>query len=150
MSLQDIIREFPHLQIGDFVKTSDDDDGYNCIAWAIDSGRTDTRWDPTPLPGNYWPLDVPPGYTLDVFIVLYQKRCGYEPCDNGELEDGYEKLALYVDSYNEFAHVARQLPSGWWTSKLGDFDDISHITPFVLEADYGKVMAFMKRKRQTI
>jgi hypothetical protein len=36
MSLEDIVREFPSLKPEDFKKTSDEDDGYNCIAWAVD------------------------------------------------------------------------------------------------------------------
>ena len=146
MSLEDIAREFPNLQAGDFSKTSDEDDGYNCIAWAVDNGKTDNWWSPIKANGYYWPENIPRGVNIDAFVLLYQTCCGYERCDNGDYEDGFEKLALYVDLDDEFSHVARQLPNGAWTSKLGVYDDISHVSPFVLEADYGKIKAFLKRK----
>jgi hypothetical protein len=69
----------------------------------------------------------------------------YVPCDHGELEAGFEKIAIYVGADSEVKHAARQLPSGLWTSKLGDFEDIEHPL-FVLEGGaYGWVKRFLKR-----
>ena len=63
-----------------------------------------------------------------------------------ELEAGHEKVALYADDQGEWTHVARQLPDGWWTSKLGPDEDILHRTPQALAGDlYGQVQAIMKR-----
>lgn len=146
MSVQDIQREFPNLSPDDYSKTSDEDDGYNCIAWAVDEGKTDNWWSPILANGYYWPANVPRGVTVDIFVQLYSTQCGYEPCDNGDLEAGYQKIALYVDPNGEISHVARQLDDGQWTSKLGGLDDITHIHPFVLEADYGPVVQFLRRQ----
>ena len=47
-------------------------------------------------------------------------------------------------------HAARQLPDGWWTSKLGPDEDILHRTPQGLAGDlYGHVRMVMKRSRPT-
>jgi hypothetical protein len=43
-------------------------------------------------------------------------------------------------------YVARQLPDGRWTSKLGQLEDVTHATTDALEgSDYGEVVQFMKR-----
>jgi hypothetical protein len=69
---------------------------------------------------------------------------------------GYEKVDLYIDDSNEdepFSHVARQLPDGKWTSKLGPDEDLTHDTVDALEGDtlqhpraYGRVERVMKRR----
>jgi hypothetical protein len=82
---------------------------------------------------------------VDAFVKLYQMKGGYEPCDSGDHEEGYEKLALYVNEGNEFSHVAREKRNGIWTSKLGIHDDIEHLSASVLEADYGKIERFLRR-----
>jgi len=61
------------------------------------------------------------------------------------LEPGVEKVALYGVSIF-YTHVARQLPTGTWTSKLGAAEDIKHETPEdVAGGAYGQVVQFMKR-----
>ena len=73
------------------------------------------------------------------------RTIGYEPCDDGELEDSYEKVAIYSKG-GLVKHMARQLPSGWWTSKLGKGDDIEHETPGELEGElYGTIASYMRR-----
>ena len=50
---------------------------------------------------------------------------------------GVRKVVLYADG-NEWTHAARQLPSGRWTSKLGDYEDIEHDTLDGFEEHYGR------------
>lgn len=70
----------------------------------------------------------------------------FELCTDAAYEDGYEKIAIYAQG-NVPKHVARQLPDGIWTSKLGSDEDIYHNTLDVLEGgDYGDVVQLMKRK----
>ena len=70
---------------------------------------------------------------------------GYEPCTDGVLEDGFEKVAIY-QSPSGIQHMARQLHTGRWTSKLGQLEDIEHETPAELEGDiYGIVVQYMRR-----
>ncbi|HEU0048546.1 MAG TPA: hypothetical protein VFQ43_13185 [Nitrososphaera sp.] len=145
MSQADIDREFPNLSRSAYEKKSDEDNTYNCFAWAVDDGRTDNWWSPAQINGYYWPQNVPRGVLVEHFVHLYRSECGYEPCDNGEFEEGFEKLAIYVDSQNEVSHVARQKDRHNWTSKLGVLEDIDHINPFVLEPDYGPIRQFLKR-----
>lgn len=73
---------------------------------------------------------------------------GFTRCDSGDLEPGWEKVAVYALADDDPTHVARQLESGAWTSKLGDFEDIEHDTPTALEGPaYGTVYGYMKRRR---
>jgi hypothetical protein len=76
---------------------------------------------------------------------------GYEQCDDGELDIGWEKIAIYVDNDDTPQHVARQLNNGGWTSKLGDYEDIAHESLAALEGDgkdqYGRAKHFMRRRR---
>jgi len=51
-----------------------------------------------------------------------------------------------VDDSQEFRHVAAQLPGGRWTSKLGDWEDIEHVSLDVLRGPiYGTHYILMKR-----
>jgi hypothetical protein len=43
-------------------------------------------------------------------------------------------------------HAAKQMESGKWSSKLGDWEDVEHATLEALEGDfYGKVAQILKR-----
>lgn len=73
---------------------------------------------------------------------------GYEPCDDGSLEAGVEKIAIYGDALGMALHVARQIQSGRWTSKMGDLADIEHDEPEDVEsALYGTVRRYMARQK---
>lgn len=66
-------------------------------------------------------------------------------CPNGDQEVGFQKIAIYGSGFM-YTHVARQLPDGKWTSKLGQLEDITHSTPEALAgSDCGDVVQFMKR-----
>ncbi len=79
---------------------------------------------------------------------MYKIVGGYQESDSIELEEGFEKIAIYADKRNEFRHVARQLENGKWTSKLGDWEDIEHNTLKALESpQYGSVKILLKRRR---
>jgi hypothetical protein len=86
-------------------------------------------------------------HTLDAFILAFATR-GYQLCDAPDAEDGYEKIAIYVDADGKPTHAARQvMPSGKWASKLGSWEDIIHFTLGGVEgADYGSAAKFLKRK----
>lgn len=140
--------DFPRVTEGVFDKTSDEDRRYNCIAHAAGD---DTRWWwPVALGGYYWPPNVPRTPTIDSFVQAYM-TLGYELSNDGEYEDGYEKVAIFADDNGNALHAARQLPDGQWTSKLGQWIDISHekvaaVTGSpVADSDYGHVALFMLR-----
>jgi hypothetical protein len=73
----------------------------------------------------------------------------YRDCDGPELEEDFERVAVYADADGTPQHVARQLPSGAWTSKLGVEDDIEAPTLAALsDGEYGTVVKIMKRPRR--
>jgi len=134
--------KYPYLRTSGYKITSPRDKRYNCIAWVV--GDNTRWWDPDK--DYYWPDRIPRVSTLTNFIKLF-KYYGYENSDKSSIETGYEKIALYIDNLGDFSHVCKQLPSGRWTSKLGNLQDIEHNS---LEAfnksGYGIVAKILKRK----
>ena len=132
-------RIFPKLR--DFRVTSPPSRRYNCIAWA--AGVSNDWW--WPRPRVYWPPGALREPTLSAFIAAFAVL-GYETCDDGALEEGVEKVAIYALQNGLPTHMARQLPSGRWTSKLGEAEDIEHASPAELEGvEYGAVVGYMRR-----
>ena len=116
-----IKRDFGSLHDA-FQVTSWPTDSYNCIAWAAED--TCYWWWPDPDGEAFWPHGIERQDSITAFIAAFQ-TIGYEPCDSYTLEAGFEKVALYVVA-GRVKHMARQLPSGSWTSKLGGWWDIAH------------------------
>jgi len=137
MNLRDL---FPRLTDENFEITSPRTIKYNCIAWT--AGAMDRWWQP----GVHWPVnssrnDHGIGNLVEAFRAL-----GYEECENGTLEDGFEKVAFY-GSGMMYTHAARQISDGRWTSKLGQLEDIVHATVDALSGgDYGEVLQYMRRE----
>ncbi len=116
--------QIPGLADAEYQITSPRDPNYNCFAWA--AGDTGHVWSPTMLgSGVHWPPGIPALASMSGVIDAYLQS-GYEICESGELEPGVEKIAIFSDSAGDPRHAARQLPSGAWTSKLGDHVDIEH------------------------
>jgi len=148
---------FPKLKLDGGKKTSEATNLYNCIAWSIE--RTQEKWfEPKPTNSwETWPDGIPNDYSLESFIMLFEKR-GYKRCD--VTDTGFEffvkKVAIYAEfgiygpSRWEFTHVADQLNCGLWTSKLGNGIDIFHNTPNSLEGnkgeEYGKIYMILRRQ----
>jgi hypothetical protein len=133
-------RTFPGLMQSDYDLTSKADDSYNCIAWAANDT---TKWW---WPGEYyWPKPVQFSESVALFVEAFCECLGYEECESGDLEIGYQKVAIYAISGN-VKHMARQLPDGKWTSKLGQWVDISHAVHGVEGTGYGKVVQFLRKK----
>ena len=117
---------------------------YNCIAWA--AGDDTAWWEPDPLDLYYWPYDVPRQPTLEAYTQAF-RTLGYTPCDTAKVEAGFEKIAIYVDNTGRPTHLARQLPDGKWTSKLGKLEDIEHPTLEGLTGSvYGSVRLILRRR----
>ena len=134
--------QFPRLADSDVSITSPETGEYNCIAWA--AGDVDNWWWPRGF--SYWPLGIPRTNHLDSFISAFT-GLRYELCDSGDYQEGIEKIAIYAKGPS-VTHMARQLPSGHWTSKLGESVDVEHEKLEALEgSDYGAVVQFMSRRR---
>lgn len=135
---------FPNLAPAGYQITSPITPDYNCIAWAAES--TTNPWWPVALNPYFWPVAIPSTVSIQTFVDGFT-TLGYEPCENSEFEDGFEKVAIYADQNGEPTHMARQLESGAWTSKLGNLEDIEHQTLGGVEGDsYGQAVRFLKRK----
>ena len=149
MSCERLIATYlPGLSIGSYEITSPTTDDYNCISWAL--SETHRRWDPLGFLPDHWPAGVPRNDQLETIEAALRIE-GFEFCNDDALEDGIEKIALFADG-SRFTHVARQLPSGRWTSKLGDYCDIEHeledlvgIRSANSEFRYGEIVAYMQR-----
>ena len=132
-------RAFPNLGSTGYRVASPGDLRYNCIAWAAEDV---TRWW-WPV-GDYWPPGVPRVVDLSAFTRAYG-ALGYEPCEDGELGSGFEKIAIYAKGNGVPTHAARQLEDGRWSSKLGKLEDIAHSLEGLAECLYGQIVLFMKR-----
>ncbi len=94
---------------------------------------------------SYWPVNVPREETLLAFRKAFE-TLGYVICETPDLEENYQKIAIYLLN-GQPTHVARQLLNGKWTSKLGQDEDIEHDSLEGLTRDwYGQVAQIMKRK----
>ncbi|MGD1044064.1 MAG: hypothetical protein ABR936_01920 [Bacteroidota bacterium] len=117
---------------------------YNCIAFV--AGDTKNRWWPINDPAYYWPSGRPLEESTDNFIDTFCLKFGYIQCESGSLEEGYEKIVLYVKDDTP-THMAIQLSNGKWKSKIGKYEDIEHNSPEVLNGHgYGEAKYYMKRK----
>ena len=130
--------DFPNLAQFPYAEKSPASTWYNCVAWA--AGKTDEWWDPN----WYWPESVPREATMAAWIKVFE-ALGFSICEEFELEPGYEKVAIYARG-SEPKHVARQLPSGQWTSKLGSDVDIEHTLEGLEGVVYGTVVCILKRR----
>lgn len=146
----DVENIFPNLKSCHHAKTSESTlfemVKYNCIAHA--AGDNKRWWEPKQTGADYyWPDKAPHEYTPEAYKMAFILE-GFEDCDNQEVEEGFEKVALYWGKGGP--HAAKQLPNGRWSSKLGDNQDIEHETLEGLETDglkpaYGTVYCTLKR-----
>lgn len=133
---------FPNLSPENSNLTSPVDEGYNCIAWA--AGDTGRWWWPDAQEQNYWPPNIPRIENLECFELAYQ-HLGYSSRTDSTLESGSEKIAIFANEQGKPTHASRQLPNGWWTSKLGPQIDIEHELTAVEGPTYGKVAIILAR-----
>ena len=138
---EELLDRYPGLATSHFRLTSPDDSLYNCYAFA--GGDTRRNWHPSAYGGLYWPGGASEDETLEAFLHAYS-RLGYRVCVSDELEPGLEKIAIYADAEGP-SHAARQLPNGYWTSKLGPREDIEHELRGLEGDRYGRVVAIAAR-----
>lgn len=139
-----IERDFPNLVTQGYKLTSPDTIDYNCVAWAAEDDET--WWWPDAQNQEYWPPGVPREETLEAFQQAFE-TLGYKVCEDDTLETGFQKIAIYLNANKIPTHVARQLPDGKWTSKLGSDEDIEHnnLQGLTGNPGYGEVACFMKK-----
>lgn len=136
-----IERAFPRLVSDNYSETSPPDLLYNCVGWT--AGDVSRWW--WPDDASFWPEVSRREWSLDGFVEAFA-TLGYEPCESDELEAGFEKVAIYLREDGRPTHMARQLPSGRWTSKLGESEDIEHASVRGLEGEiYGRCERILRR-----
>lgn len=133
---------FPHLNDKNSRPTSPADDEYNCLAWAAED--TEHWWWPDPQEQDYWPEEVPRAETIDAFVQAY-RLLGYSNTTDLSVEPGKQKIAIFTDERGTPTHASRQLPGGWWTSKLGGQIDIEHELSAIEGPTYGRVTVVLVR-----
>ncbi len=139
---------FPNVQPVDDDNWSDPSNDYNCIAWAAEN--TLEWWWPvggSPFKPSHWPAGIPNVVSIPAFVQAF-RTLGYVECDNRDYEMGFKKVAIYatLDQPRKPKHMARQLPGGAWTSKLGPGPDIIHATLECIEGhQYGNVAIIMRK-----
>jgi len=142
MTAEEIAEIFPNLK--NYQITSPADYHYNCIAWA--AGDTKNWWQPSDSPYFFWLRDDKSDSLencIQTFSIL-----GYKEETDSSFELEFEKVALYSDADGLPSHAARQKGDGFWTSKLGEAEDIEHDTLEAFEGEaYGKVKIILKRPR---
>jgi hypothetical protein len=144
MGQETIEKAFPRIRNKGYKITSPETADYNCFAWAAND--TLRWWSPGVGNGYYWLDGVPKTLEVESFIKLYKSVGNFVPCSERHFESGFEKIAIYADAEGNVTHVARQLPSGAWTSKLGDWEDIQHEALDAIEGKfYGIATQIMKR-----
>ena len=134
--------KFPVLNSANSRPTSPYDEDYNCIAWAAQD--TDYWWWPDTMGLSYWPTGIPREESIDAFIRAYELQGYVKRCD-ATLESGTEKVSLFASSDRKPTHAARQLPDGWWASKLGKLIDIEHEFGALDGPAYGTVVMILAR-----
>lgn len=133
----------PNLKQDKYTKTSEATNFYNCVNWAI---GINNRWkDFYYLPNG----EVNDDLSSEPYIRYFSKN-GFKQCEDGEFEEGKNKIAIYENNRGHFTHVALQISENEWTSKLGEFEDISHIDLHCLEGSgntdrYGRAVFFMEK-----
>lgn len=132
---------FENLHPDDYYKSSEATSDYNCAAFA---GGDMTRWW---QPLYYWHPKAVLSSHYGALESQYYHEGDYVRCEDGELEVGYEKIAIYASRMEDWRHAARLGPDGWWESKLGRGEDIRHRTVECLEGvEYGNVIQYLRRR----
>jgi hypothetical protein len=144
MSKEKIEASFPSLQKTGYSVASPETVEYNCIAWA--AGDNEKWWWPDQQNQYFWPPSVPRRETLEAFIRAYE-FLGYSLTQDAKYEDGFDRIAIYVDLSGRPTHAARQLDPVKWTSKLGILEDIEHLLEALAGPQYGYVAVVMKRPK---
>ncbi len=138
---QELESLFPNLKTSPYSIKSPFDPGYNCIAWA--AGDSERWWEPDSWGYYYWPSEAPRTYSLEAYIRAFESL-GFVECTDDSLESDLKKIAIYAVGFRP-THAARQMRSGFWSSKIGKSVDIEHTLEGLEGSFYGQVALIMRR-----
>jgi len=131
--------DFPALSDVTSKKTSEADQCYNCIAWAFSDNQR--HW--WPQKRSFWPFDYRGKTVKEAFNELFTSD-GWQETSDSYYAPAFQKLALY-ELNGVPTHAARLLPSGLWTSKLGQNIDLAHHLNDLEGPTYGAVSAIYRK-----
>lgn len=121
---------------------------YNCVGWAVDD--TNRWWWPIRYENEYWPFSVE-NSTPEVknFDELFIQNAGAvvtneSPSRYISVEPGFVKLALFTADFNHPTHIARQMDTGKWVSKLGGDELLEHELDELEGGYYGTIKKIYK------
>lgn len=123
---------------------------YNCIAWAM---QFDDRWvDIEVGPGCWWPDGVERSMSPSALVQAFE-AVGFAVCGNGNLEEDFNKVVLYMNECSgQWTHAARVLSESKEHSKFGQSWDGTHSHDVLCRTrrgcenlSYGVPYAYMKR-----
>jgi hypothetical protein len=80
---------------------------------------------------------------MNAFEELFAAEGWEETLDRG-VEVGFERIALYA-LRGIPTHACRQLENGIWTSKLGQYIDLSHELDELEGPEYGEVAKIFRK-----
>ncbi|MGD9935019.1 MAG: hypothetical protein AB7T37_15080 [Dehalococcoidia bacterium] len=133
----------PNLRPGSYQVTSPEGGTYNCIAFAF--GST-SLWMWPADEDAAWPDGVLNEESVAALVALFES-IGYERSVHGGPVAGSENVAIYADEAGIPTHASVQRADGPWTSKLGGWEDISHVNSDVVAgALCGKPVVDLWRK----
>jgi hypothetical protein len=133
--------DFPGLRATGAEVSEEADPEFNCIGWAV--GVKEWLWPPL-LPASAWPDGILRQVSVDAFEAFFATY-RFAPCDSEDVEEGMERVALFATAAGIPMHAARQLPSGRWTSKMGEYEVIEHALRALQGDLYGRVVRFFQR-----
>jgi hypothetical protein len=130
---EEVKRIFPRLKTEDFEVIGGDSPFHNCVGDVL----------------NTLGQSIPdPARRLQSAVNFFEKK-GWGVCENGDLELGLEKLAIYVDTLGRWTHVCLGMPDGRWRHKCGLRGRILTQSARSLEGQlYGTCLHFMMRKSE--
>ena len=132
-------QHFPNLGLSDFEFTSLRDEDYNCVAWGLESKEDWIQFKDEE--GNY-------DLRICTYLKYFEER-GYSIITDLNVNETTSKVAIYFDNNTgDFKHVSRQLDNGRWTSKIGDWEDLSHSSiEVLLGKSYGNDFVLMQKNK---
>jgi hypothetical protein len=135
------LEQFPNSFIEPFTITSHETPQYNCVAWALND--TENWWE---ADEDYRWLDTIDFDNTLATMQRFFQYFGFEPIDTPNFKNGIEKIALFSDDGMDCTHVAKQLSTHIWTSKLGVSHDITHTLSALEGGIYGNVVMILQKK----
>jgi hypothetical protein len=110
---------------GKYRRTSDPTINYNCLAWAV--GVQWAWFDPEKgCVGYFWPHGIERELSIPAIRKVLAHFGFNKESNNAEWEEGFLKVAVFIDADGVPSHYARQLENGKWTSKFGELIDVEH------------------------